>query len=55
MSDRGDPQVDGDIRLLVGPVNFAGQASAWANAVGSLHHVSARSFAVNNAAGFTTA
>jgi len=55
MSDQGGPQVEGDIRLLIGPVNFAGQASAWARAARSLRHVSACSFAVTNAAGFTAA
>jgi hypothetical protein len=54
MSDRAAPQVEGDIRLLVGPANFAGQASAWAAAARRLHHVSACSFAVANTAGFTT-
>lgn len=53
MSDRGGPLVEGDIRLLVGPADFAGQASAWARAAGTLPHVSACSFAVTNAAGFT--
>jgi hypothetical protein len=62
MSDHGGPLVQGDIRLLVGPANFAGQASAWARAAGTagtagtaaiLPNVSACSFAVTNAAGFT--
>lgn len=54
MSDRVGPQVQGEIRLLVGPANFAGQANAWAAAVRTLHDVSACSFTVTNDAGFTT-
>ena len=54
MADSGASQVEGDIRLLVGPVNFAGQATAWARAARTLHHASAYSFAVTNTAGFTT-
>ena len=53
MSDRGGPQVEGDIRLLVGPVNFAGQAKAWATAASALPHVSACSFEVTKAVGVT--
>lgn len=54
MSDRAGPQVEGDIRLLVGPANFAGQASAWAAAAASSRHVSACSFAVVSSTDFTT-
>jgi len=54
MSDRAGPQIEGEIRLLVGPVDFAGQASAWARAAKTLPHVSACSFAVNNDASFTS-
>jgi len=53
MSDHVGPQVEGDIRLLVGPANFAGQGHAWAMAARTLHHVSACSFAVANDADFT--
>lgn len=57
MSDSADngapPVVEGDIRLLIGPANFAGQAAAWARAVRAAQRVGACSFAVTNDAGFS--
>lgn len=40
------PTVEGAIRLLVGPANFAGQGRAWAEAARTVPGVSACSFAV---------
>lgn len=42
----GPPTVEGAIRLLIGPSNFAGQGRAWAEAAGVLPGVAACSFAV---------
>ena len=52
---RRRPVIDGEIRLLVAPANFAGQGTAWASAARRVPGVRACSFAVANGAGLTTA